>query len=202
MSNHATVHIVEPDQSLRTGLFKACRQLALHAEIYEDVDELASYAPRSGVILLADSVVLPVASRLRYLVERSVWLPVVATGVAPAVPQIVAALKAGALDYLALPIDPIANRDTVRSVIEDAARQSDARRRLIEARGRLATLSARERQVLDRLVEGNSNKAIARALDISPRTVEIHRANMMGKLGARHPSEAVRLRLEAAVDGS
>lgn len=202
MSNHATVHIVEPDQNLRTSLFKACRQLAFHAEIYEDVEELVGYAPGSGVILLADTVAVPIAPRLRYLAERLVWLPVVATGVAPAVPQIVAALKAGALDYLPLPIDPVAHGDAVRRVIEEAARQSDARRRLIEARGRLAKLSARERQVLDRLVEGNSNKAIARALEISPRTVEIHRANMMGKLGARHPSDAVRMRIEAAAGGS
>jgi DNA-binding CsgD family transcriptional regulator len=58
----------------------------------------------------------------------------------------------------------------------------------------------REREVLDWLAEGSSNKAIARELDISPRTVEIHRANMMTKLGARHAAEAVRLKLEAKLE--
>ncbi|MEM6267027.1 MAG: LuxR C-terminal-related transcriptional regulator, partial [Pseudomonadota bacterium] len=72
-----------------------------------------------------------------------------------------------------------------------------ARRRMIEARDRIASLSGREREVLDWLAEGSSNKVIARELDISPRTVEIHRANMMNKLGARHAAEAVRLKLEA-----
>ena len=71
---------------------------------------------------------------------------------------------------------------------------------MIEARDRISKLSAREREVLDWLAEGSSNKAIARELEISPRTVEIHRANMMNKLGARHAAEAVRLRLEAKLE--
>ncbi|WP_255548125.1 response regulator transcription factor [Erythrobacter ani] len=71
---------------------------------------------------------------------------------------------------------------------------------MIEARGRIANLSVREREVLDWLTEGSSNKVIARRLEISPRTVEIHRANMMHKLGARHAADAVRLRLEAKLE--
>lgn len=71
---------------------------------------------------------------------------------------------------------------------------------MIEARDRIATLSAREREVLDWLADGSSNKVIARELDISPRTVEIHRANMMNKLGANHAAEAVRLKLEAKIE--
>jgi FixJ family two-component response regulator len=74
------------------------------------------------------------------------------------------------------------------------------RRRTIEARQRIATLSGREREVLEYMVAGRTNKLIARELEISPRTVEIHRANMMSKLGARQSAEAVRLRLEAQVE--
>ena len=71
---------------------------------------------------------------------------------------------------------------------------------MAEARSRIGRLTGREREVLDWLTAGRSNKAIAREMAISPRTVEVHRANMMGKLGARHPADAVRLRLELGRD--
>lgn len=202
MANPVTIHILEQDQSIRTELFKASRQLGFHAEIYDSSPELVGYRPQSGVILIRHSPDAPVGVVARSLAEQGVWLPVVAFGIEPSVAEVVDAVRAGALDFLPLPLDLERDRERFVAVIEEASRQSDARRRLIEARGRLATLSVRERQVLDRLVKGNSNKAIARALDISPRTVEIHRANMMGKLGARHPADAVRIRLEAASDGS
>jgi FixJ family two-component response regulator len=112
----------------------------------------------------------------------------------------VAAIKAGALDYVALPLAP----ERLKALVSDAASEiesrSDARRRMVAARNRMSTLSPREREVLDQLAAGNSNKVIAQALAISPRTVEIHRASMMRKLGARHAAEAVRLRLEADID--
>ena len=74
-----------------------------------------------------------------------------------------------------------------------------ARRRMIEARDRISSLSTREREVLDWLAEGSSNKVIARELDISPRTVEIHRAHMMEKLEADSLSSALRLAFVAGL---
>ena len=111
--------------------------------------------------------------------------------------QVVEAIQAGALDFLQLPLTEDELRRMIAHVHSDAGRHAEARRRLIDARRRIGTLSRREREVLDWLSEGCSNKAIARELEISPRTVEIHRANMMDKLGANHAAEAVRLRLEA-----
>src|SRR5690606_33545958 len=79
----------------------------------------------------------------------------------------------------------------------EADEHIESRRREVEARRSVALLSRREREVLELLSEGCSNKEIARRLEISPRTVEIHRGNMMTKLHAGHAADAVRLRLDA-----
>ena len=115
----------------------------------------------------------------------------------PPTERIVAAMRGGAADYLPLPLEPGALREAVDRVGGEAGELVAAQRRLAEARKTIATLTRRECEVLDWLTEGQTNKAIAIELDISPRTVEIHRANMMAKLGAKHPAEAVKMRLDA-----
>lgn len=134
---------------------------------------------------------------LEQLGEAGLWLPLVAVHEDPDIGTAVRAIKAGAIDYSALPLDSTRLVRLLRDIASDVENHADARRRMINARNRMADLSPREREVLDRLAEGNSNKAIAQILMISPRTVEIHRASMMRKLGARHAAEAVRVRLES-----
>ena len=143
----------------------------------------------------------PVGDGIRKLIAAMMhaghWLPVVAIAEAPETSAVVMAIKAGALDYLAQPTQIGPLNDAVARATREADTFRAQRARAAEARQRISRLSLREREVLDRLAEGCSNKAIARELDISPRTVEIHRMKMMGKLGARHAAEAVRLRIEA-----
>ena len=198
MEQRLKLHITGGDSRLRAEQSRLAFEMGHHAEVYSDLAELIDMAPRDGVIIACDNVLAGGMDRLLdRLGDAGIWLPVVAASHAPDVDDVVQAIRAGALDYLRLPLTREEFARMAAHVAADGGRHADARRRLVEARQRISLLSRREREVLDWLSEGCSNKAIARALDISPRTVEIHRANMMEKLGATHAAEAVRLRLEA-----
>lgn len=175
--------------------------LGHHAEVYADVGELIDHMPETGVLVVRDDPSTGgVPEMMNQLAAHGHWLPLIATDVTPSAQRIVAAMKAGALDYLPLPLEAHRFATSLEQVVSEITHHGEARRRMIEARTRIAHLSTREREVLHWLAEGSSNKAIARELDISPRTVEIHRANMMAKLGAKHAAEAVRLRIESDME--
>jgi two-component system response regulator FixJ len=201
MSERYILHFVEPDMRLRADLARATFALGHHAEVYADIEELAAHPPSRGILVLRDTPgERGLVATLDYLAARGIWLPLIAMGSDPDTEQVVAAIKAGALDCLPLPVDEQRLAALLEGVGEEARAHAEARRRMIEARERIGALSQREREVLDWLARGSSNKTIARELAISPRTVEIHRANMMSKLGASHAADAVRLRLEAGLD--
>lgn len=201
MEQRITLHCVEGESRVRAELARSVLALGHHAEIYGSIEELVDHRPQAGIILARDDRKQGGIARLiDGLAERGIWLPVVATDSQPTTGRIVAAVKAGALDYLPLPVEIERLGATLDRIAGEAQRHLEARRRMIEARNRIAALSNREREVLEWLAGGSSNKTIARQLDISPRTVEIHRANMMSKLGARHPADAVRLSFEAGLE--
>jgi len=126
-------------------------------------------------------------------------VPVLLTG-ATTVPLVVRAMKTGAVDLVPKPYED----DVLLAMVETAfARLATNRAAALvesEARGKIDHLSGRERDVLRRLFEGQANKVIAHDLSISPRTVEIYRANMMKKLGVRSLAESVRLVFAARWD--
>lgn len=206
-TQRVSLHFIEPESRLRAEQARMAMAMGHHAEVYANVAELLEHPPRSGIIIARDAPDLPcephaeAGCRVEALLERleqaGIWLPLIAASESPSISRVVEAMKGGVLDYLALPLDEQRLAAALARVAREAAAHAEARRRMIEARDRIARLSQREREVLDWLANGSSNKAIARALAISPRTVEIHRANMMDKLGAKHSAEAVRLRLEA-----
>ena len=201
MRNKLTIHFIDSSSRIRAELARTGFDLGHHVEVYGDLDELAHYLPREGIIIARDD---PAVGGIARIVERlediGIWLPIIAMDIDPDAEQIVASIKAGALDYLELPIKPERLATCLEGISVEAIEFSEARKRMIEARSRIENLSTREREVLDWLAQGSSNKVIARELSISPRTVEIHRANMMNKLGANHAAEAVRLKLEAGFE--
>jgi FixJ family two-component response regulator len=201
MQNKQLIHIVDPSSRNRAELASTAFAIGHHAEVYSDIDELCHRPPRDGILLVRDDVETGgVSALIDDLSARGVWLPVIAMAERVDPDSIVTAMKAGALDYLPMPLDHARLSRSLEALGEEAVEFAKARQKMIEARDRIGKLSNREREVLDWLTRGLSNKAIARELDISPRTVEIHRANMMTKLGASHAADAVRMRIEANVE--
>jgi two-component system, LuxR family, response regulator FixJ len=138
---------------------------------------------------------------LRRLRELKRGIPVIVITGHGDVALAVEAMKIGAADFLEKPFDDEALLASVRSAINSHGREQQRHNERGEVEGRLATLSKRERDVLDGLVAGLANKQIAFELGISPRTIEIYRANLMTKMQAASLSDLVRMALIAGVLG-
>lgn len=196
-----TIHFVDPDIKSRAEGARLALALGHHAEVYAGLDEIVRHSPREGMIIARDEAAPGGAVEvLTALPKLGIWLPIVIASTSSSVAAIVSAIHAGAIDFVQLPFDQAQLGATIERAKRYAPAVARARQRMIEAREKLASLSEREREVLDLLLDGASNKVIARELSISPRTVEIHRANMMDKLEANHVADAVRLRFEAYLD--
>ncbi|UOR14324.1 response regulator transcription factor [Qipengyuania aquimaris] len=198
MEQRDKLHIVDGSSRSRAEQARRGFDLGYHCEVYGDVSELVNSAPETGIVLARDgdgcgSSALVVES----LNRNGIWLPVVATAVEPSPSQVVAAIKSGALDFLRLPLQPERLVNMVECIRAEAVAYGESMRRMAQARVCLAKLTPREREVLELVVAGESNKQIARDLGISHRTVELHRSSIMSKLGADRAAEVIRLRLEA-----
>lgn len=181
----------------RATLSRKIIELRSHAEIYEDFTEFAQRLPQEGLLLVANN---EASSLLELLNEGSIELPLIVYAEHPDMSEVVEAVQSGALDFLEWPITQERLRDVLQRADELGSRKIAQIRKRTAARNRVSALSSRERDVLLGLVAGGSNKTIAEELAISPRTVEIHRGNMMRKLGAASSGDAVRIALYAGLD--
>ena len=194
------VHVVDDDDSVRRSVGFMLKTSGYSVKTYASGSELLkSTKDLAGGCILLD-IRMPGMDGLEVqqaLQDRGITLPVIIMTGHGDVPLSVRAMKAGAIDFIEKPFE----KEVLVRAIEDAfatlSRSGTRRDRAGEAIVRLQVLTAREREVLDGLAQGLPNKTIAYDLGISPRTVEIHRANVMTKLGVRSLSEALRLAFAA-----
>ncbi|MEG4127027.1 LuxR C-terminal-related transcriptional regulator [Microcoleus sp. Pol14D5] len=193
-----TLHYVGDDSQERAHFAQTALLVGHHCELYDSIDEIAVHKPYRGIIFLRDEPKHGgIQGLIKHLEREAIWLPVIAVGKMTDPQEIVSAVKAGALDFIILPVeaDRLARCLTHNAV--EAERIATIRRIKVHAKEKLDRLTPREAQVLELLSDGCSNKLMAREMGISPRTVEIHRANMMTKIGAANSASAMRLKLEA-----
>lgn len=191
-----TVHLIDDDDPLRDSmkLFLAnagfdVRSFGSALEFLKSADDL-----RDGCVVT--DVRMPGMSGMDLIVQmnaRGVRLPVIVVTGHADVPLAVRAMKEGAVDLLEKPFQAEDLLAAIRRALAAAPPPSVTENEREDVRARLGTLSGRELEVLDRLVRGHPNKVIAYEMGISPRTVEVHRANVMKKTQAANLSELIRM---------
>lgn len=191
------VHVIAAEQTDRAVLARMIFSAGHHAEIYSDALELISHRPADGVVIIDDSAAGGSLDLLDAMADAGIWLPVIGFGKHLDYDTIIAGTKAGVTDYFIGDFDKAVLLRKLETAYLSGQVVRECRMRRAKARLLIAGLSAREREVVDLLATGFSNKEMARQLSISPRTIEIHRMKMMSKLGAKTSAEAIRLRLEA-----
>lgn len=201
-SEKLVVHVIDDDEASRQSLAFLLQAAEFEVRTHASAAVFLDLAPKLEWSCVITDVRMPGMSGielLRRLKELDIKIPVIIITGHGDVPLAVEAMKIGAVDFLEKPFDDDVLLASVRTAL--AQRDGDKRRHGERAaiESRLATLSNRERDVLSGLVAGRANKQIAYDLGISPRTVEIYRANLMNKMQAGSLSELVRMALIAGM---
>jgi two-component system response regulator FixJ len=194
------VHIVDDDEAVRQSLAFLLGSAGLTVRLYDSASAFLAglSAVKSGC--LVTDMRMPEMTGIELLQQlraKACRLPAIVITGHGDVPLAVEAMKAGAVDFIEKPFDQETILHAVQAALERGFEGEGRDDPAVAAR--LATLSERERQVLEGLVAGHPNKTIAYDLGISPRTVEVYRANLMTKMGARSLSELIRMAIIAKV---
>ncbi len=196
------VYVVDDDDAVRDSLSVLLEAIGHRVRTFGSAKEFLEVAPELPMGCLIADIRMPEMDGLelqRHLNERSLHFPMVVITGHGDVPLAVRAMKAGALDFIEKPFATptiLASVEAALSRLDSNDQQDPA---TVAVQARLGLLSPREREVLEGLLAGLPNKTIAYDLAISPRTVEIHRARVMDKMGARSLSELIRLALAAGL---
>lgn len=201
-NSEAIVYVVDDDSAVRDSLRLLLKSVGLACETFESGREfLAGFKDGQRACLVAD-IRMPGMSGLDLQAElnrRQVHLPLIFITGYGDVPMAVDAMKAGALDFIQKPFRDQDLLDRINQALaeEQEWREVDAERGEIEQR--IATLTPREREVMESVVRGDANKVVAFDLGVSQRTVEIHRARVMQKMGVRTLAQLVRMATKAGL---
>jgi two-component system response regulator FixJ len=197
------VHVIDDDEAVRRSLALLLFSTGRTVQTYASAEGFLEALPQTMDGCIVVDVRMPGMDGLQlqeHLTTLGVHLPVVVVTGHADIALAVRAMKAGARDFIEKPYTNERMIEAVTAALASGRLDLTRARRTSEARQRVGRLSARELDVLRELVAGRPNKLVAHALNISPRTVEIHRANMMDKLAVRSLSEAVRLFIAAGHD--
>ena len=200
MSINSVVHVIDDDDAVRDSLEFLLRTAKIDVRTYDSAEAFLKAMPSSGCIVT--DVRMPGLSGvdlLRKLKTTGSTMPVIVVTGHGDIQLAVEAMKVGAADFLEKPFDDEVLLASVRSALNRLEKDTQSEAERVELNNRIGTLSEREREVLEGLVAGKPNKIIAFDLGISPRTVEIYRANVMTKMDAGSLSELVRMALHAGV---
>jgi two-component system response regulator FixJ len=202
MSDKGKVYVIDDDEAMRDSLQFLLDSADFDVALFETALNFLDALPSLDFGCVVSDVRMPGLDGIELLTRmkasHSTFPIVIMTGHGD-VPLAVEAMKLGAIDFLEKPFED----DRLIGMIDAAIRQAEPAAKseavTLDIASRIATLSPRERQVMDGLIAGLSNKLIARDYDISPRTIEVYRANVMTKMQANSLSELVRLAMRAGI---
>ena len=196
MDEMLTVHIVDDDAAVRDSLSLLLSVRGYRTASFASAEDFLASVQRDWAGCVLADIRMPGMSGLemqRALAERAVTLPVIVLTAHGDVDSARTAFKARAVDFLEKPFDDDALVEAIESAFgHERARLTDAHAHG-ERADLLATLTPREREVLGLVVRGEHNREVGERLGISPRTVEVHKARLMAKLGARTLAELIRI---------
>jgi two-component system response regulator FixJ len=202
MQPEPIIYIIDDDDAVRQSLQFMLKAAGIAARTFESAKTFMAVLPQVTSGCIVTDVRMPEITGidlLRHVMKTNPDLPVIVITGHGDISLAVEAMKIGATDFLEKPFDGQQLLTAVRSALSREADIGKRKADLVEIQDKLAALSNRERQVLEGLVAGSANKNIAFDLGISPRTVEIYRANLMTKMAANSLSDLVRMAMMAGI---
>ena len=200
MPHNARVFVIDDDAAMRDSLEFLLGTAGFAVTPFDSAVQFLDALPHLGFGCLVTDIRMPEVDGielLKRLKTASIKLPVVVMTGHGEVPLAVEAMKLGAIDFLEKPFEDERLIGMLKMALEQSIKNTKVVGDTVELAARFASLSPRERQIMEGLVAGLSNKMIAKEYDISPRTVEVYRANVMTKMQAANISELVKLAIRS-----